>query len=119
PTWAGGKLYGGLAFNGTSAYVNVTPNAAFNVYPITVSAWFKTSSTADNTAIVNKFVSGSNNGYQLFMFNGAVCAWYFVSGTVNVYDATSCTLSASGFNDNNWHLATFVVDSTGGKLYVD
>jgi len=28
-------------------------------------------------------------------------------------------LSAAGYADNQWHMVTFTVDSSGGKLYVD
>src|SRR5204863_8126501 len=36
-----------------------------------------------------------------------------------VYDGTNCTLSTPGYNDGGWHQAVFVVDTAGGRLYVD
>jgi hypothetical protein len=125
PSWTGGKMYGGLSFNGSSAYVNVsnttTPANAFNAYPITVAAWFKTST--GNGAIVNKYSAGSGNGYNLFMNSGNLCAWYFKDGSNYVYDGSgTCTMPIAGLTDDNWHHAAFVVDTPangGGKLYVD
>jgi hypothetical protein len=62
---------------------------------------------------------GSRNGYQLFMYNGKLCAWYFRDSTDYVWDGSSCTLPAAGYNDGQWHMVTFTVDAGGGKLYVD
>jgi len=53
------------------------------------------------------------------MSGGNLCAWYFKNNTASVYDSTGCTLSTAGYNDGRWHLATFIVDSSGGRLYVD
>ena len=36
-----------------------------------------------------------------------------------VWDGSSCTLATPGYNDGRWHHVAFVVDTTGGRLYVD
>jgi hypothetical protein len=70
-------------------------------------------------ALVNKYVAGSFNGYQLYFYNGSLCAWYMKGSSGYIYDGTNCTLSTAGYNDGQWHQASFVVDASGGRLYVD
>src|SRR5439155_6919841 len=50
---------------------------------------------------------------------GVLCALYIKDSTNYVDDGSACPLAVSGFNDNAWHQVAFVVDATGGKLYVD
>src|SRR5439155_12826300 len=69
--------------------------------------------------LVNKYVAGSFNGYQMYFVNGNLCAWYMKDSANYVYDGTNCTLSTPGYNDGSWHQAAFVVDTAGGRLYVD
>ena len=95
-----------------------------NNWPITVTAWFKTSSTTGSPGIVNKYVSASSNGWQLFMYNGGLCAWYFSNVThfINNDGSGNCNPGpggVTGYNNNTWHHAAFVVDASGGWLYVD
>jgi hypothetical protein len=128
PAWTAGYRQNALSFDGTQNYVSVPHTAALNAYPITVTAWFKTSVTTSAQSIVNKYVSASMNGYNVFLYNGGLCAWYFTNGTTNnaIYDSSSggnCTLSPGvTVNNNTWHHVAFVVDTVangGGKLYVD
>jgi hypothetical protein len=86
---------------------------------LTVAAWIKTSSASGVRGIVNKYVGGSYNGYNLFMNDGALCAWYIRSSSNYAYDGGGCTLRATGYNDNQWHHVVYVVDASGAKLYVD
>jgi hypothetical protein len=119
PLWTVGVLGQALAFDGVGTYVNVPHAAALNAYPLTIAAWIKTGATTGVGAIVNKFVAGTSNGYQLFVDNGRLCAWYLRDAANHVYDGTSCTLATSGYADNQWHHVAFVVDAAGGRLYVD
>ena len=68
----------GNAINLTGGYVQ-TPHAAdLNTYPLTVTAWIKTTSTAaPNAGIVNKYIDGSVNGYSVHVSGGNVYAFYF------------------------------------------
>ncbi|OHA79276.1 MAG: hypothetical protein A2747_02435 [Candidatus Yonathbacteria bacterium RIFCSPHIGHO2_01_FULL_44_41] len=118
PLRAIGKVGQGLYFDGTDDYVAVPHSATLNSYPLTVSAWFKTSMTG-NAGIVNKYVSSSANGYQLYFNNGTLCAWYIRDGGNHVWNGGNCSLGAGGLNNNTWHNAVFVVDSSGGAMYVD
>jgi hypothetical protein len=86
---------------------------------MTVNLWFKTTRSSGVQGLVNKYVQGTRNGYQVFMYNGKLCAWYFRDSRDYVWDGSSCTLPAVGYNDGQWHMVTFTVDASGGKLYVD
>jgi hypothetical protein len=119
PAWTAGKINFALSFDGVSNYVSVADAPALDAFPLSVSAWIKTTSTTGVRGIVNKYAAGSFNGYQIFMNNGALCAWYLRDTANYAYDGGGCTLQTLGFNDGNWHLILYVVDSAGGRLYVD
>jgi hypothetical protein len=70
-------------------------------------------------AMVNKYSAASFSGYQVFTSGGSLCAWYFKDASNYVWDGGACSLAASGFNDGKWHHVGFVVDASGGKLFVD
>ena len=117
--WTAGYVGPALAFDGVDDAVEVAHAAALDGYPFTVSAWFRTSSTAGLRGIVNKYAAGSYNGYQLFLLDGQLCAWYMRDQVNQVYDGSDCTFAVAGLNDGRWHQAAFVVDASGGRLYVD
>jgi hypothetical protein len=119
PTWVQGISGDALAFNGSSQYVTVSNIGMLDSYPMSLSVWFKTTSTSGTHGIINKYAASSHNGYQLFMSSGKLCAWYFRDSADYVWDGSNCTLPTAGYNDGQWHMATFTVDATGGKLYVD
>ncbi|HXU10860.1 MAG TPA: PQQ-dependent sugar dehydrogenase [Candidatus Binatia bacterium] len=119
PTWTAGHLDGALAFDGLDDEVNVPHAPALNAYPLTVAAWFKTGMTTGLAGIVNKYPASSFNGYQIFVLNGNLCAWYMKDGSNYVWDGSGCTFNVAGYNDNQWHHVAFVVDASGGKLFVD
>ncbi len=106
-----------LSFDGVDDYVDIASQDALNSYPITVSFWLKTNDA--NGGIVNKYFSGSANGWNIFASDNNLCAWYFKSGAAYVWDGTGCSLSSAGYNNNSWHHIIFVVDSAGGRLYMD
>jgi hypothetical protein len=107
-----------LHLDGKDDYVNVAHASKLDSYPLTVSLWVK--STATNlAAVVNKYGPSSYNGYQVFFNKGNLCAWYFRSSSSYVWDGSSCSLATPGVNDGAWHHVAFVVDSTGGRLFVD
>jgi concanavalin A-like lectin/glucanase superfamily protein/Big-like domain-containing protein/purple acid phosphatase-like protein len=119
PLWTSGRKGGGLSLDGVNDFVRVPHTADLDAYPLTVTAWFKTSTTTGVRGLVNKYVANSYNGYQLFFDTGSLCAWYLRSTSSYVYDGTGCTMKTPGYNDGRWHQATLVVDASGGKLYVD
>jgi hypothetical protein len=108
-----------LWLDGVAGYVDVAHAPPLDAFPITVSAWLNTTSTAGLRGIVNKYLPSSFNGYQIFMNQGTVCAWYFRDATDYVWDGTGCTLATAGLNDGQWHQVALTVDLSGGSLYVD
>ena len=119
PGWITGVAGDALSFNGSTQYVSVPNAAILDSYPMTANVWFRTTSSSGTQGLVNKYVQGVRNGYQLFLSAGKLCAWYFAGNGAYVWDGTSCTLPVAGYNDGKWHMATFTVDASGGKLYVD
>ncbi len=119
PTWTTGIMSSALQFDGLSNYVNVPSTAALDAYPLTVAVWLKTSTASGVRGLVNKYVAGSYNGYNVFLNNGSLCAWY-IRDTLNyVYDGSGCPFNVTGSNDNQWHHVVYIVDAAGGRLYVD
>jgi hypothetical protein len=119
PTWTAGKIGQALSFNGVNQYVSVPHASGFDAYPLTLAMWMKTSTTAGVRGLVNKYVPGSSNGYEVFVSNGNLCAWYFRDSSNSVSDGSGCPFNIPGYNDNQWHHVAFVVDALGGRLYVD
>src|SRR2546422_5664595 len=95
------------------------PRSTLFPYTTLFRSWFQTTTSSGLMGLLNKYVSGSFNGYQIYFFNGNLCAWYMKDGANYVYDGTSCTLSTAGYNDGGWHQAALVVDTAGGRLYRD
>ncbi|MGH8370786.1 MAG: LamG-like jellyroll fold domain-containing protein, partial [Gammaproteobacteria bacterium] len=119
PTWTNGVIGDALALDGTDDYVSIPTTGSLNIYPLSISFWVKTSSTSGLHGLVNKYYPSSMNGYQVFMNNGNLCAWYFRDSSDYVWDGSGCTLSTAGIADNQWHLVVFTVNSSGGHLYID
>src|SRR5262249_18081415 len=118
PTYVAGVSGGGLSFDGIDDYVDVPAAPALDAFPLTVAVWLRTTDTGLH-GVVNKYLAASLNGYQIFTSGGSLCAWYFRDSAHYVWDGAGCTLAAPGYNDGQWHHVAFVVDLTGGALYVD
>jgi len=79
PTIVAGKIKQAVSLSG-SQYLDIAHQTYFDNYPLTVSAWFKVASAGSGyPGIVNKYVSASANGWQIFTdaTNRQLCAWYF------------------------------------------
>ncbi len=116
--WAPGWLGQGVAFDGVDDFAWVQNRAALNAYPLTIVVSVKTAATGLH-GIVNKYYPSSSNGYQIFTSGGRLCAWYFKDANNNIFDGTGCTLAVPGYNDDRWHQVVFVVNASGGTLFVD
>ena len=105
-----------LQFDGASSFVQVTNNPALNAFPLTATAWFRTTNTtAGIQGLLSKYVDGSGNGWFLIVQGGHLVGYYSAAlGDQAIY-ATSAAVVADGF----WHHAALTVDATGGKLYLD
>jgi hypothetical protein len=117
--WTAGHSGRAVALSGGGDYVSVPHAAMLDAYPLSVSAWFKSSAAGGLEGLVNKYEAGSFNGYQIFFNQGALCAWLIRDGSNYVYDGSDCTMRTSGYNDGLWHHVVFAVDAGGGRLYVD
>jgi len=119
PAWTAGRGGQGLALDGVDDYVSVPHQAMLDAFPLSVSAWFKTSTSTGVKGLVNKYAAGSFNGYQIFFNAGDLCAWLLRDGSNYIYDGTDCTMRTSGYNDDQWHHVVFVAGTDGGRLYLD
>jgi len=117
-SWAPGWLGQGIQTDGVNDFIRVEHRAALNAFPLTIVASLKTAATGLH-GVVNKYYPNSLDGYQIFTNGGKLCAWYFKDASNNVFDGTGCTLGVPGYNDARWHQVVFVVDSAGGRLFVD
>src|SRR6266850_3948821 len=102
-------------FGGVNGYAQMPNSPALNAYPLTVTAWFKTTQTNTAAALVNKYYAGSFTGYQIYIDQTGIHAWYFRDSGNNVYGA----LDGGPVADGQWHHVAFVVDAAGGRLYLD
>jgi Concanavalin A-like lectin/glucanases superfamily len=107
-----------LGFDGSTNYVAISHTAALNSFPLTVMAWVQTASTNGQQGLVTKYVSNSLNGWNLFLRDGHVRAWYFVNNSRYVWDGTN-GLDGGIIGDGLWHHLALAVDAGGGRLYVD
>ncbi len=106
---------GSISLNG-SQFGTVPHQAALNAYPLTAMAWFKT--TNGGGALVNKYVSSSFNGFNLFIPGGGnLLGWYMHDAANNVFNGGP--MDAGFVADGIWHHAAMVIDASGGKLYLD
>lgn len=107
-----------LRISNTASYVAVPQAVGLNSFPFTVMAWVQTSATAGQQGLVNKYAAGSQNGWNLFLLNGRVRAWYFATNSRFVWDGLD-GLDGGFIADGAWHHVAFAVDGSGGRLYVD
>ena len=106
-----------LSFDGANDYVAIANSPALNAYPLTIMGWFRSFDQGIDRGIVNKYVVGSLNGYQVYFHQGRVRAWYFRDGANYVWDGGQGL--DSGFVAGLWLHFAFTVDASGGKLYVN
>jgi hypothetical protein len=113
---AGSGAGAALHYEGVNGYVQVAHNQSLNAFPLTATAWFRTTNAAVGIqGLVSKYVDGSGNGWFLIVQNGKLTGYYSASlGNQAIYAASAATV-ADGF----WHHAALTVDAGGGKLYLD
>jgi hypothetical protein len=120
----------------TNQQINIPNSTALNYYPLTISLWYNASlfQTGAQTNIFSKYVASSWNGYQIVFGdntnisnNGGVenngfgtQAWYVRSTNNKVigYYGEQSFLQPN-INLNTWYHYVFVLDSSGGKIYVN
>ncbi|HEX7901025.1 MAG TPA: LamG-like jellyroll fold domain-containing protein [Planctomycetota bacterium] len=112
-----GKL-GGAVKVGAAGQLEAPHRPALNGFPLTVSAWARTTAVGDKGGVVCKYLAGSNNGWNLHLLKGEIKAWYFRSATNKVMESPD-GVGGGPINDGAWHHVVFVVDADGGRLFVD
>ena len=109
-----GKLDKCYSFDGNDHLYRNT--GLVSVFPFTIAAWFKTSTTPAATMTIMSV--GDKD-----IFNKLVGFGVSTTGKLLIYNYNSTFLSATSvasFNDGNWHLAVAVFNSnTDKRLYVD
>jgi hypothetical protein len=124
PQFVAGKVAGGVKLNGSTAYVNVPPNATLDVGTgdFSIDAWIKVDTAADGSGvhvIVEKRQANPWRGYSFFLYSGQLglqladglgtqYSNYFSGGTVPA--------------DAQWHLVAVTVqraNAQGGRFYLD
>jgi len=106
-----------LSFNGVHNYVSVPHSVSLDAYPITIGTWVKKDITNTSGGIIQKYLSGIFDGYMIFIATSRVKAWYWKDSSNHVRMDAAAT--DGGVIDSNWHYITFVVDSSGGKIFID
>ncbi len=103
------------SFNGSSK-ITVPNNTSLNAFPITMNAWVKTTSSC---YIIGKYLNNSGNGYFMAINASGLTIYdgYFYSSTIHVIDEPNPPSNV--VTDNVWHMHTFVVGPTGGKIFLD
>jgi hypothetical protein len=104
------------SFNGSSQYIS-TEVSYVSPTDFTISIWFKTATTTGGK-LIGFGVSQTGLSYQydrhLYMNNAGQIYFGVYPGIVKTIN------SPSSYNDNNWHLATATLSSSGGMvLYID
>ncbi len=103
-----------IVYDGVDDYVVIPHNTSLNLYPITLASWVNVSSGGD---IINKYYSGSTNGYRVRVTTSGVSVYYFQSGFTNYttnYDSVSGTILS-----NTWYYITVTVNSGGVTIYIN
>jgi hypothetical protein len=108
-----------LRYDGTNCFVQLSSSAAFNSFPLTVTAWVRTGDQdAQARGVASKYADGALNGWSLFFYAGHLRAWYFRNSTSYVWDG-GLGLDGGLLADGAWHHVALVVDAAGGRLIVD
>jgi hypothetical protein len=114
-----GQFGSALTFNGSTDYI-YTANSFSDPQDETVQIWFKTSSTAGAKLIGFEDAQSGTGGseYDRMLWVGTDGKLY---GGFFPADYSGSLLSASTYDDNNWHLADLVYDGVAqqDRLYVD
>lgn len=102
-----------------SITVDATKHALYNRYPMTIAARIRVA-PGSGGQILGKYVSGSLNGWQLALSDGATYPYYFKSGFSNaIWDGDRGNFVGGAVDDGLWHHVAFVIEATGARLYVD
>ena len=105
-----GGIVGNDLLNNSGSYVNMGNDVSLQANKMTISAWFKTST--------------SNSSYRGIVIKQYAYGFFLSNNILGMYDWTSSQFNSTGLvlNDGNWHHACVVMDNgvtNGTKIYVD
>lgn len=107
-----------VRFNGTNGYISVPHDAALNAYPLTITAWVRTSRNVPlYEAILNKYAPGAGNGYSFHTYNGRLRGFYF--GPAGYVYPADPGFDGGFVADGQWHQVAMVIGPSGGAIYID
>ena len=90
----------------------------FNLFPLTATAWVKTTDLGTDKGILNKYTLDAHNGWNVYLTGGCVRACYY-NDINNCVGGVEVPLEGGFIADGKWHHIGLVVDLDGGRLYVD
>ena len=115
-----GRFGNARSFNGTSDYVIVPSNTAFDfdTSGFSVDVWFKTTQAG---GIILRRGLAPDPGFLIGLLDGRIVGMFGNRGDSHWPDELLSDTSAGTYNDNLWHIATLVRDRVARKLllYVD
>lgn len=99
----------GSALDFVGGYVEVPNSPAFNAYPMSFTAWLRTSADFQSAMIANRA-----GALRISLENGQVAGTFSRTdgNFVDIMDGTPV-------NDGLWHHLAMTVDASGGRVYVD
>jgi len=108
-----------LQFDGANDVVEVPHDSSLNAFPLTITTWIKTSQTTGSyPGIVTKYEGGVAQGYAIGLDQGRISCWYYADGANYLWDG-GVGAGTRFIADGAWHHVAYVVDTDGGRVYVD
>ena len=99
--------------------IKIPHNNSLNAFPLSVSAWVKSSDLSPGH-IIGKYENATWNGWGI-AFDPKGSGFYLRgrnSALISGYDDYP-EFSTPSMNDNSWHNLVFVVDQYSGRIYLD
>jgi len=110
-------------FNGTSDYLSVANNAAFELGAnnFTIEAWIQTTSSVQYTTIAAKQVASATGNWWFLINNASATAGDVAFWCYDYNLFTTAMVSTSGVNvrDGLWHHIALVRNGSSWAIYVD
>ncbi len=106
-----------VKFSGTTSIVIVTNAADLNPYPFTATAWFRTTNAVSLQVIAAKYADSSFNGWVLAVSGGQLRGFLYRNGS-SLNKAIDATVGPN-IADGGWHQAALLVDTNGGRIFLD
>ncbi|MCW5556988.1 MAG: LamG domain-containing protein, partial [Verrucomicrobiae bacterium] len=109
-----------LDFSQPGSVVQVTGDNPGNYFPFTVSAWVRTGDDSNAVGgIVSKYGDATGSSWATIVYEGRLRAFYIRNYGVNQVHVPPAGVDGGFIADGAWHHVAFVVDESGGILYVD